>query len=255
MCPRLCLPRSPSIVGWAAQIQAAACPACAGRPGGHGTPVCLLSCCCGTCVCGPAPDGPISSALARALHAAAPSSTDASTSPLAGKTIVVVVSAAAGVGVSHVSPPPLRSPTRVHAPHAAQGAGGAGRALAFGAAVKGAKVIIANRSVQKAADLAAQVGAWPWRGGVVCGWAAGWRPPWPLAVCRLAAWQAPPTRASPPPHPSARPRSYLVPQLDPPASACSLEELASGAVRGDVLANTTSVGMHPQVRLGFRAQG
>ena len=37
-----------------------------------------------------------------------------------------------------------------------------------------------------------------------------------------------------------------MPQLDPPASACSLEDLASGAVRGDVLANTTSVGMHPQ---------
>lgn len=56
------------------------------------------------------------------------SSTDASSSPLSGKTVVVV------------------------------GAGGAGRALAFGAAVKGAAVIIANRSVQKAAELAAQVG-------------------------------------------------------------------------------------------------
>lgn len=59
--------------------------------------------------------------------AAAPSSTDAATSPLAGKTVVVV------------------------------GAGGAGRALAFGAAVKGASVVIANRSVQKAQELAAQV--------------------------------------------------------------------------------------------------
>lgn len=48
---------------------------------------------------------------------------------------------------------------------AAQGAGGAGRALAFGAAVKGAKVVIANRSVQKAADLAAQV-CLPGQGGV-----------------------------------------------------------------------------------------
>lgn len=38
------------------------------------------------------------------------------------------------------------------------GAGGAGRALAFGAAVKGAQVVIANRSVDKAAELAAQVG-------------------------------------------------------------------------------------------------
>ncbi|KAI7844252.1 hypothetical protein COHA_002050 [Chlorella ohadii] len=99
-------------------------------------------------------------AIERGLDPATPSSTDASSSPLAGKTVVVV------------------------------GAGGAGRALAFGAAVKGAKVVIANRSVQKAADLAAQ--------------------------------------------------------LDPPASACSLEDLASGAVRGDVLANTTSVGMHLQ---------
>ena len=32
-------------------------------------------------------------------------------------------------------------------------------------------------------------------------------------------------------------------QMSPPARACSLEDLASGAVRGDVLANTTSVGM------------
>lgn len=55
--------------------------------------------------------------------------TDAATSPLSGKTVVVV------------------------------GAGGAGRALAFGAAARGAKVVIANRSVQKAADLAAQVHA------------------------------------------------------------------------------------------------
>ena len=31
--------------------------------------------------------------------------------------------------------------------------------------------------------------------------------------------------------------------MSPPARACSLEDLASGAVRGDVLANTTSVGM------------
>ena len=100
-------------------------------------------------------------AIEGGLDAGAPSSTDASSSPLAGKTVVVV------------------------------GAGGAGRALAFGAAVKGAHVVIANRSVQKAADLAAQ--------------------------------------------------------LSPPATACSLEDLASGAVRGDVLANSTSVGMHPEV--------
>lgn len=99
-------------------------------------------------------------AIERGLDPAAPSSTDAATSPLAGKRVVVV------------------------------GAGGAGRALAFGAAVKGAQVVVANRSVDKAADLAAQ--------------------------------------------------------LSPPAEACSLGDLASGAVRGDVLVNTTSVGMHPQ---------
>ncbi|KAI3438702.1 hypothetical protein D9Q98_001122 [Chlorella vulgaris] len=100
-------------------------------------------------------------AIERGLRPGLKAATDAATSPLSGKTVVVV------------------------------GAGGAGRALAFGAAAKGAKVVIANRSVQKAADLAAQ--------------------------------------------------------LDPPASACSLDELASGAVKGDVLVNTTSVGMQPQV--------
>lgn len=70
------------------------------------------------------------------------------------------------------------------------GAGGAGRALAFGAAARGARVVIANRSVQRAQQLAEALG-----------------------------------------------------QL---AAACSLDKLASGAVRGDVLINTTSVGMHPQ---------
>ena len=38
------------------------------------------------------------------------------------------------------------------------GAGGAGRALAFGAAAKGAQVVIANRSLGRAQELAAQVG-------------------------------------------------------------------------------------------------
>jgi hypothetical protein len=71
------------------------------------------------------------------------------------------------------------------------GAGGAGRALAFGAAARGARVVIANRSVQRAQQLAEALGQ--------------------------------------------------------PAAACSLDELASGAVQGDVLINTTSVGMHPQV--------
>jgi hypothetical protein len=52
-------------------------------------------------------------------------------------------------------------------PHALQGltvvvlgAGGAGRALAFGAAARGAaSVVIANRSAQRAAELAAQLNA------------------------------------------------------------------------------------------------
>lgn len=70
------------------------------------------------------------------------------------------------------------------------GAGGAGRALAFGAAHKGAKVIIANRSTDKAEKLAAQIA-----GG---------------------------------------------------AQVVSLDQLSSGEVKGDILANTTSIGMHPQ---------
>ncbi|KAL0035402.1 hypothetical protein WJX77_005085 [Trebouxia sp. C0004] len=70
------------------------------------------------------------------------------------------------------------------------GAGGAGKALAFGAAHKGAKVIIANRTVEKAEALAAQM-----QGG---------------------------------------------------AQAISLDQLSSGEAKGDVLANTTSIGMHPQ---------
>ncbi|KAL3148664.1 hypothetical protein ABBQ38_014082 [Trebouxia sp. C0009 RCD-2024] len=71
------------------------------------------------------------------------------------------------------------------------GAGGAGRALAFGAAHKGAKVIIANRSMDKAEALASQM-------------ATG-------------------------------------------AQVVPLEQLNSGEVKGDVLANTTSIGMHPHV--------
>jgi shikimate 5-dehydrogenase len=39
------------------------------------------------------------------------------------------------------------------------GTGGAGRALAFGAAERGASVVVAGRNTCKAADLAAQVGA------------------------------------------------------------------------------------------------
>jgi 3-dehydroquinate dehydratase/shikimate dehydrogenase len=86
---------------------------------------------------------------------------DAGASPLRGLTVVVV------------------------------GAGGAGRALAFGAAARGAAVVVANRALDRAEALAAALG-----GG---------------------------------------------------ARATPLADLAAGAVRGDVLANTTSVGMHPAV--------
>lgn len=87
----------------------------------------------------------------------------ASESPLQGQTVVVV------------------------------GAGGAGRALAFGAASRGARVVVANRTLGKAQELAAAVAA-------------------------------------------------AFPDAPPPA-ACDLDALASGTVRGDVVANTTSVGM------------
>jgi len=70
------------------------------------------------------------------------------------------------------------------------GAGGAGRALAFGAKARGAaRVVVANRNVERAAALAAAVGE-----------------------C---------------------------------AEAVSLEELGAGRALGDVLANTTAVGMEP----------
>lgn len=69
------------------------------------------------------------------------------------------------------------------------GAGGAGKALAFGAKFKGANVVIANRSVERAQALADACGG----------------------------------------------------------TAVSLEDLASGKVSGDVLANSTSVGMQPNV--------
>lgn len=76
------------------------------------------------------------------------------------------------------------------------GAGGAGRALAFGAVARGAaSVVIANRNRQRGEELAAE-----------------------LASSQGAQ-----------------------------AEGCGLEEVASGAVTGDVLVNTTSVGMHPKV--------
>jgi 3-dehydroquinate dehydratase/shikimate dehydrogenase len=83
-------------------------------------------------------------------------------SPLAGKTFVVV------------------------------GAGGAGRALAFGAAAKGAKVVIANRNRQRAEQLVAAL---------------------PPGSATVADW----------------------------------EELQAGKVKGDVLGNSTSLGMAPNV--------
>ena len=69
------------------------------------------------------------------------------------------------------------------------GAGGAGRAVAFGASHRGARVLVANRNDARAATLAADVGA----------------------------------------------------------EAVPWSDLQSGAVRADVLANTTSVGMQPDV--------
>lgn len=69
------------------------------------------------------------------------------------------------------------------------GAGGAGRAIAFGAKEKGANVTVVNRSKESAEKLAADVGC----------------------------------------------------------SVRGLDELLKGEIRGDVLANTTSVGMYPNV--------
>jgi 3-dehydroquinate dehydratase/shikimate dehydrogenase len=103
-------------------------------------------------------------AIERRLAAAsggASSSGGSGDSPLAGRTFVVV------------------------------GAGGAGRALAFGAAAKGARVLIANRSGARAEELAAAVG--------------------------------------------------------PSAAAVPWEDLQAGRVTGDVLGNSTSVGMAPGV--------
>lgn len=69
------------------------------------------------------------------------------------------------------------------------GAGGAGRAIAFGALSRGARVVIANRDLGRAQLLAADVGC----------------------------------------------------------DSVSLSELQSGRVSGDVLVNSTSLGMHPNV--------
>ena len=69
------------------------------------------------------------------------------------------------------------------------GAGGAGRGLAFGAAFKGASVVVANRNFERAAVLAEACGG----------------------------------------------------------EAVTLEDLQAGKVKGDVLANTTSLGMIPDV--------
>jgi len=102
-----------------------------------------------------------SSAAAAVTSSSGSSSSDGS-SPLQGKTVCVV------------------------------GAGGAGRALAFGAVSKGAKVIIANRNRERAEALAAAL---------------------PEGVASVVDW----------------------------------EDLQSGAVAADVLANSTSVGMVPNV--------
>ena len=97
--------------------------------------------------------------IEHAMTEAGMTSGDSAASPLAGKTVVVL------------------------------GAGGAGRALAFGAASRGASVVVANRTATKAVELAEQ--------------------------------------------------------LSPKGRGVSLEDLGSGKVGGDVLVNTTSVGMQP----------
>lgn len=76
------------------------------------------------------------------------------------------------------------------------GAGGAGRALTVGAALAGARVIVANRTVSRAEGVVRDVAS-------------------------------------------------VAPQAS--VTAVSLEDVASGRVRGAVLANTTQLGMYPQV--------
>jgi 3-dehydroquinate dehydratase/shikimate dehydrogenase len=102
------------------------------------------------------------SAIERALAGAGDAGAGGGASPLAGKRFVVV------------------------------GAGGAGRALAFGAAAKGARVVVANRNRQRAEQLVAAL---------------------PAGSAEVADW----------------------------------EELQAGRVRGDVLGNSTSLGMAPNV--------
>ncbi|KFK38074.1 hypothetical protein AALP_AA3G066400 [Arabis alpina] len=68
------------------------------------------------------------SAIEDGLRSSDPSTGPSSSSPLAGKTVVVI------------------------------GAGGAGKALAFGAKEKGAKIVIANRTYERARELAEAIG-------------------------------------------------------------------------------------------------
>lgn len=71
------------------------------------------------------------------------------------------------------------------------GAGGAGRAIAFGTTSRGARTIVVNRSPERAVSLAADVN------------------------CEFASWDA----------------------------------VQRGELRGDVLVNTTSIGMHPDTEV------
>lgn len=96
-----------------------------------------------------------------------------------------------GLGGNGELAPPEKSPLNGKSV-VVLGAGGAGRALAFGAAVQGATVIIANRSVERAQELAEALRA-----------------------------------------------------LGYEARGVGIDQVASGAVLGNVLVNTTSVGMHP----------
>ncbi|GLC40828.1 hypothetical protein PLESTF_001042000 [Pleodorina starrii] len=103
-----------------------------------------------------------------------------------GAAAAAAAAAEAGAGAAGGGESPLQGKTVV-----VIGAGGAGRALAFGAATKGARVVIANRSRDRADQLAAALGG--------------------------------------------------------SATSCSWEDLVSGRVEGDVLANSTSLGMTPNV--------
>ncbi|GFR49320.1 hypothetical protein Agub_g11346, partial [Astrephomene gubernaculifera] len=127
---------------------------------------------------------------------------EAGVSPLCGKTVVVI------------------------------GAGGAGRALAFGAATKGARVIIANRNRERADQLAAALNAAAAAAAASSSTSSG------SSETPIDTASAPSSSSSSAPAAAAAAAAV--------AASCSWEELVSGRVVGDVLANSTSVGMAPR---------